>query len=170
MTVNAVGQNTNSSLNTVVKYTAVGTAAGYSLKYLWPVIDEENNISKRKFLNLSRKIVNGEKIAEFSALPQRTPAKDCFISMAESKDKETFSHSNIEKKIKLLGGKDSAAGKELKTIIKDADIVAKQVARRVIGAYNIALRMKRPLAPFIVTGAGAGFLAGFMHNFIKNDV
>ena len=170
MTVNAVGKDGNSSLGTVVKSTAIGTAAGYSLKYLWPVVKDEDKVPHRKFINLSRKMANEDKVNDFSLLPTRTPAKDCFIKMAASKEKDTFSFGNIAKEIEKLGGKNSASGKELKTIIKDTNKSAKQMARRLMSAYGIALRMKRPAVPFLVTGAGVGFLAGFMRNFIKDEV
>lgn len=170
MTVNAVGKNDNRNLNTVVKSTAVGAATGYSLKYLWHVNKQEADISSKRFINLGRKIANEAKLEKLNALPERTPAQDTFIKMAKSPDKDTFSFSNITKKVAKLGGEDSVAGKELRSIIRDANTSADQMFRRLSSAYRVMLKNKRPAVPFLVAGAGAGFITGIMKNVMRNDV
>lgn len=170
MTVSAVGKNENSSLGTVASSTALGAATGYSLKYLWPVSNQEIDISKKKFINLGRKIANEAQIDKIGELKERTPAQDCFIKMANSKDKKTFTFDNISKKVKALGGEDSAAGKELKGLIRDANNSAIKISRRLYGAYRIMLKNKRPAVPFLVAGAGAGFITGIIKNVMRNDV
>lgn len=175
MTVSAVGKQDN-SLSTVVKSTALGTAAGYSMKYLWRVDKRECDISDRKFINLGRKIANENKLEEFSTLSQKSAAQDAFIKMIEQdrksspKGKVAFSTTNIAKNVRQLGGENSASGKELQGIIRDANNMGKSLARRIAGAYRMMMKFKRPAIPFLVAGAGVGFLAGFIHNVIKTDV
>ena len=70
MTVSKVGQNENSHLSTIVKSTAIGTAAGYSLKYLWPVTNQENDFNKRTVINYCRKVTNKNCISEFKSQTQ----------------------------------------------------------------------------------------------------
>lgn len=168
MTVNAVGKN--DSLSTVVKSTAVGAAAGYSLKYVWRINKQESDISPRRFINLGRKIANEAQIDKIAALKETSPAQDCFVKMAQSKDKRTFAFDNISKKVKALGGEDSGAGKELRSLVRDANNSANQISRRLYSAYRIMLKNKRPAVPFLVAGAGAGFIAGIMRNVMRNDV
>ncbi len=176
MTVSAVGKNDNSCFNTVAKATALGAGAGYSLKYLWHVSDQEYGISLRRFLNMGRKVANDNKIDSFPVAAERTPAQDCFIKLIEAdkktKDgvKKAFSFENITKEVKNLGGEDSAAGKELRGIIRDVNSSARQISRRLCGAYKMMLKNKRPAIPFLVAGAGAGFMAGIIRNVMKNDV
>ena len=170
MTVRAVGQNENSNLNTIIKSTAVGTAAGYSLKYLWPVTKQEDNISRRTMINYCRKVTNKSKVAEFVENGVKTKAQDVFVKMIESKEKDAFSYKNIAKRIAALGGEESVAGKEFRGIIRNVDITSKNMTRKFANAYHFMLKNKRPLAPFIVAGAGVGFLADFAHNVMKTDV
>ena len=110
----------------------------------------------------------------YSQFPANVPLEDIWQGLHNLGFDEIFDVSlaseYIAKEIEKLGGKNSASGKELKTIIKDTNKSAKQMARRLMSAYGIALRMKRPAVPFLVTGAGVGFLAGFMRNFIKDEV
>lgn len=175
MTIRAVGQqNENRSLSTVVKSTAIGALAGYSAKYVWPVDRRECDIYPRKFVNLGRKVANENKIEEFDKFTKKSPAQEAFINMVNedkgSKIKKSFSMENVSKKVAELGGEESAAGKELRGIIRDTTTFASKISRRVASAYNFILKFKRPAIPFIVTGAGVGFLAGFIHNVVKTDV
>ena len=172
MTVSKVGQNENSHLSTIVKSTAIGTAAGYSLKYLWPVTNQENDFNKRTVINYCRKVTNKNCISEFKSRKQMTPAQDMFVKMIENEDKvkkDAFSFDNITKKVKALGGEDSAAGKEFRNIIRYVNESSKNMTRKFATAYHIMLKFKRPSVPFLVAGAGAGFLAGFAHNVMKDD-
>ena len=75
--------------------------------------------------------------------------------------------SNVVKK---LGGEDSANGKELRSIIRDVDKSANKVSRRLYSAYKIMLKNRRPAVPFLVAGAGVGFISGIMRNIVKIDV
>ena len=36
-------------------------------------------------------------------------------------------------------------------------------------AYRMMLKIKRPVIPFLVAGAGVGFLTGFTHNVLRTD-
>lgn len=176
MTVSAVGKNDNSCLNTVAKTTALGAGAGYSMKYLWKVNDQEFGISLRRFINMGRKVANDSKLDSLPVKAERTPAQDCFVKLIESDkaaksgEKKAFTYENITKKVKELGGEDSAAGKELRGIIRDVNSSARQVSRRLCGAYKMMLKNKRPAIPFLVAGAGAGFMTGIIRNVMKNDV
>lgn len=169
MTVSAVGQHDNSKLNTIVKSTAVGMAGGYALKYLYPIQKQENNISRRALINYCRKITNKAKVDEFIKSGVKTKAQDLFVKMIESKDKDIFTHKNITKKVGILGGENSAAGKEFRGIIRNVDEVSKNLSRRFATAYHVMLKIKRPAVPFLVAGAGIGFLTGFAHNVMKTD-
>lgn len=170
MTVSAVGKNDNNCISTVINTTALGAASGYSLKYLWHVNEQEVDISPQRFLNLGRKIANEAQIEKINALPERTPAQDCFVKMAKSRDKGIFSPKSLAAKVAKLGGEDSANGKELRSIIRDADSVAEKMFKRLNSAYRIIVKNKRPAIPFLVAGAGAGFIAGIMRNVMRNDV
>ena len=172
MTVNAVGKNDNNScLGTVIRSTAIGTAVGYSMKYLWPINKEENStINKGRILNMHRKNLNEKKVTEFKLLPERTPAKDCFIAMVEQKSNSAFSYDNIKNQVNKLGGPDSINGKELKTIIRDINSNVSKMSKLVVGACKMMLKFKRPAIPFLVAGAGIGFLTGFTQNILKTDV
>lgn len=176
MTVSAVGKNDNSCLNTVAKSTVLGAGAGYSMKYLWHVNKQETGISLRRFINMGRKIANDNALASFPPVGERTPAQDCFVKLIETDKtakgtpKKAFSFVNISKEVQKLGGEDAANGKELRSIIRDVNSSARQVSRRLCGAYKMMLKNKRPAIPFLVAGAGAGFMAGIIRNVIKNDV
>lgn len=169
MTVKAVGKN-DSNLSTVVKSTATGAAVGYSLKYLWPINKQEADVSVKRFINMGRKIANTTKLDKLESFAERTPAQDVFVKMAKSKDKKTFSFSSISKKVAELGGEDSAAGKELRSIIRDVNTSADQMYRRLHAAYHMMIKNKRPAVPFLVAGAGAGFITGIIKNVMRNDV
>lgn len=170
MTVSAVGRNDN--LSTVATSTAVGAVAGYASKYLLPVTKQEDNVSRRIMINYCRKVINKAKMAEFrSQIAERTPAQDMFIKIAEMHKKDrAFSHTNISKKVKILGGENSAAGKELRSIIRNVDENARSMSKRFTSAYKFTLKKIRPAVPFIVAGAGIGFLTGFIHNVVNNDI
>ncbi|WP_303964433.1 hypothetical protein [Succinatimonas hippei] len=168
MTVNAV-QNDNSRLYTIVKATAAGAAGGYALKYLYPIQDQENSFNKKSMINYCRKLTNKAKVAEFKENGVKSKAQDVFVKIIESNDKDAFSHSGKQKKIKALGGENSLAGKEFIQIIRNVDETASTLMRRFARAYHIMLKDIRPTTPFIVAGAGIGFLAGFAHNVMKTD-
>ncbi len=169
MTVSAVGQNDNSKLYTVVKSTAIGAAVGYASKYVLPITKQEDTVSRRTMINYCRKITNKERVAEFKAGGVKTKAQDAFVKMIESKDKDAFSLSSINKKVRALGGEDSAAGKEFRCIIRDVNEVSKSLTRRFAKSYHYMLKDIRPSAPFIVAGAGIGFFTGFANNVMKTD-
>ncbi len=173
MTISAVGQNENNHLNTIVKYTAAGTAGGYALKYLWPVTQQENDFNPRTVINYCRKVTNKNCISEFKKKKQMNAAQDMFVKMIENEDKikkDAFNYNNITKKVKALGGEYSAEGKEFRNIIRYVNETSKNMTRKFASAYHIMLKFKRPAVPFLVAGAGAGFLAGFAHNVLKDDI
>lgn len=170
MTVSAVGQNDGSSrLNTIIKSTAAGTAAGYAMKYLWPVTEQENDISARTMINYCRKLTNKAKVQEINSLGVKTNAQDCFVKMIESGDKEAFTEKSLKAKVLKLGGEDSAQGKEFRGIIRNVNETASQMTKRWAVAYKIMLKRIRPTVPFLVAGAGIGFFTGFTHNVMKCD-
>lgn len=169
MTVSAVGQNENSKLYTVVKSTAVGMAGGYALKYLYPVQKQEDNISRRSMLNYCRKVTNRAKADDFRGNGVKSKAQDVFIKMIDSNDKDAFTSKSISAKVKALGGENSVAGKEFRGIIRNVDEMSKSLTRRFTTAYHVMLKIKRPAVPFLVAGAGVGFLTGFAHSVMKTD-
>jgi len=170
MTVSAVGQNDGSSrLNTIVKSTAAGTAAGYAMKYLWPVTKQENDVTPRTMINYCRKLTNKAKVQEINALGIKTKAQDYFVKMIESGDKEAFKEDKIKERIVKMGGEDSAAGKEFRGIIRNVNETASQMTKRWAVAYKVMLKHIRPTVPFLVAGAGIGFFTGFTHNVLKCD-
>ena len=169
MTVSAVGQNENSKLYTVVKTTAVGAAVGYASKYMLPVTKQEDTINRRTMVNYCRKITNKARVAEIKAEGIKSKAQDVFVKMVESKDKDAFSLSGIQKKVQALGGENSAAGKEFRAIIRDVNNLSRNLTIRFAKSYHHMLKDIRPSAPFIVAGAGVGFFAGFAHNVMKTD-
>ena len=169
MTVSAVGQNENTKLYTVVKTTAVGAALGYASKYMLPVTKQEDTISKRTMINYCRKVTNKAKVAEIKAEGVKSRAQDVFVKMIESKDKDAFTSKSLSAKVKSLGGENSIDGKEFRGIIRNVDQMSKSLTRRFITAYHVMLKIKRPTVPFLVAGAGIGFLTGFAHNVMKTD-
>lgn len=169
MTVSAVGNGDNSRLSTIVKSTAVGMAAGYASKYVLPVTKQEDTISKRTMISYCRKITNNSRVKEYQEAGVKSKAQDMFVKMIESKDKDAFLDDSIKKKVTALGGEDSLAGKEFRTIIRDVNNSASMLAKRFAKIYYYVLKDIRPSAPFVVAGAGIGFLAGFAHNVMKTD-
>ncbi len=169
MTVSAIGQNDNSRLHTIVRSTAVGAGIGLASKYLLPITNQEDKISRKTMVNYCRKVTNKAKVAEFKKDGIKSNAQDLFVKIVESNDKEAFSHSGRITKIKALGGPDSLAGKEFRDIMRNVDATASTLTRKFARAYHIMLKDIRPTAPFIVAGAGLGFLAGFAHNVMKTD-
>ena len=141
MTVNAIRRNEeNSRLGVVIKSTVAGTAAGYAMKWLWPVHKQEDTLNRRAMINYCYKVTNKSKASEFEMLSKRTPAQDEFIKMtklgyeevegkkAGSKHRVTvFSTKGIEDRVKNLGGEDSIDGKELRSIIREVNENSKRM-------------------------------------------
>ena len=169
MTVKSVKNDGSSRLGTVVASTAAGTAAGYAMKWAWPLQKSENTLSKKAMVNYCRKITNKAAVQEFKNAGITTKAQDCFVKMIESGDKKAFNPKSIVKKVEALGGESSVAGKEFRAIIRNVDEQAKELVRRFAVAHNIMLRKIRPSIPFLVAGAGIGFFTGFTHNVMKSD-
>jgi len=171
MTVRAVGQNDNSNsrLGVIVKSTAAGTAAGYAMKWLWPVQKQEDTINKRAMINYCRKITNKARVQEYKNLGVKTKAQDVFIKMIESDDKKAFSTESLAARVKSLGGEASVDGKEFRGIIRGVNESSKELIKRFAVSYNIMLKKIRPTVPFLVAGAGIGFFTGFTHNVMKCD-
>ena len=99
----------------------------------------------------------------------KSKAQDVFIKMIDSNDKDAFTSKSISAKVKALGGENSVAGKEFRGIIRNVDEMSKSLTRRFTTAYHVMLKIKRPAVPFLVAGAGVGFLTGFAHNVMKTD-
>ncbi len=169
MTVTAVGQNEHSYIGTVVTSTAVGAGVGYTAKYIYPITKQEDTFNRRVMINYCRKVTNKAKVQEFKEMPSRTPAQDTFVNMIEAKDENAFSKKYINDKVKTLGGEESAAAKEFRTIIKDVNNSSKEMIKRWAIGYHIMLKKIRPTVPFLVAGAGVGFLTGFMRNVLRTD-
>lgn len=170
MAIRAVGQNEHSHIGTIVGSTAVGAGAGYALKYLYPITEQEKLFSNHGLTNYCHKETNKAKVLEFRELAVRTKAQDEFIRMIETGDKEAFIPKNITKKVELLGGESSVAGKEFRGIIRTVNEASAHMRAVLDPAFKIALKLKRPAVPFLVAGAGVGFLTGFTHNVLKADV
>lgn len=174
MTVRSVAQNQDSCIYTIVKSTAIGTTAGYAMKYMWPIVKQEDNINKKAWINFSRKQVNAEKAERFLSYRKMTEAQDAFVKMVEadkgSKVKKAFLSQNVKEIANKLGGGKSDAGKEFLAIIKTANDSAHNLAKNMIVGYRRALKYKRPVIPFLIAGGAIGFISGFMHNVAKTDV
>lgn len=170
MTVHAIRQNESSSrLNTIVCSTAAGAGAGYAAKWLWPVTEQEDTFSRRAIVNYSRKITNKSKAAEFNTYTNRSAAQDEFVKMIESKDSEAFLPKKLQERITRLGGEDSSAAKEFRSIIRNVDEAASELSKKLIISHKVMLKYIRPALPFVVAGAGVGFFTGFTHNVLKSD-
>ncbi len=171
MTVRAIGQNENqnSRLGVVVKSTAVGTAAGYAMKWLWPIQKQEDTINRKAMINYCRKITNKAKVQEFNNAGVKSKAQDMFVKMIESGDKDAFTKESILKKVATLGGEDSLQAKEFRGIIRDVNESSRQLIKRFAVSYKIMLKKIRQPIPFMVAGAGIGFFTGFTHNVMKCD-
>lgn len=171
MTVRPIGQNdrNNSRLGVIVKSTAAGTAAGYAMKWLWPVQKQEDTINKRAIINYCRKVTNKARVQEYNNIGVKTKAQTVFVKMIESGDKKAFSTENLAKKFEILGGESSVDGKEFRGIIRSVNESSKEMIKRFAVSYNIMLKKIRPTVPFLVAGAGIGFFTGFTHNVMKCD-
>ncbi len=169
MTIRAVGQNENSHIGTIIASTSAGAGAGYALKYLYPVTKQENDFNRKVMINYCHKVTNKAKVKEFKDAGIKTSAQDCFVRMIESGDKEAFVPKKLAQKVKGLGGETSVAGKEFRGIIRTVNEASSQMFKRWGTAYHLMLKVKRPVVPFIVAGAGAGFLAGFTRNVLRTD-
>ncbi len=170
MTVSAIGQNErNTSLSTIVKSTAAGTAAGYAMKWIWPVQKQENTMNHRALINYCRKMTNKAKVKEYKGFKSLSQAQDSFVKMIESGDKEAFLEKNLKTRVESLGGENSIAGKEFRNIIRNVNEEARLMTKRFGVSYHIMLKKIRPAVPFLVAGAGIGFFTGFTHNVMKCD-
>jgi NAD-dependent DNA ligase len=135
MTVSAVGQNDGSSrLNTIIKSTAAGTAAGYAMKYLWPVTEQENDISSRTMINYCRKLTNKAKVQAINSIGVKSKAQDYFVKMIESGDKEAFK----EKTFVVTGTLVKYTRDEIKHLIevnggKTSESVSKKTSVVIVG-------------------------------------
>ena len=167
MTVRAVGQDDrNTSLSTVVKSTVAGTTAGYVMKRVWPVQKQENTINRRVIVDFSNQIMNKEFADAFKDLKQMTPAQDMFVKAVESGKSDVFARKNVLKTMQELG---EASGKEYRDIVRNAGQSASRLAKYYASSCYSMIKRNRPSVPFLVAGAGAGFLAGFAHNVMKCD-
>lgn len=169
MTVRPIGQSEHSNMSTIIASTAIGTGSGYALKYLYPVTKQEDDFNSKIMTNYCHKITNRAKAKEFNEMSSRTKAQDCFVKMIESGDKEAFQFDKLAKKVEILGGENSVAGKEFRGIIRTVNETSAQTLKRWNTAYKMMLKIKRPVVPFLVAGAGMGFLAGFTHNILRTD-
>lgn len=170
MTVRAIGQDDRSSnLNTIIKSTAIGTASGYAMKWLWPVTKQEDTFSRREILKFNWKTANRKKVDEIKIQGEKTKAQIAFVRMIEQNAKDAFSEKSIQDKIRALGGENSADAKEFKRLIRTVNESANKAAKLDIIGRKIALKYVRPAVPFLVAGAGVGFFAGFAHNVMKTD-
>jgi hypothetical protein len=167
--ISAVGQDQNSQLSTIIKSTAIGTGTGYALKYLWPVTKQEDDFNRRVMINYCRKVTNKAKAEDLRANGIRSAAQDAFVKMIDSKDKNAFNSEGLAKRIQALGGEESLAGKEFRAIVRNVNEASSQMFKRWGTAYHIMLKVKRPSVPFLVAGAGVGFLTGFTRNVLKMD-
>ena len=169
MTVRAVGHDDHSNIGTIITSTAVGAGTGYALKYLYPVTKQEDDFNSKIMTNYCHKITNRAKVKEFNEMGVKTKAQDFFVKMIESGDKEAFQFDSLAKKVEALGGENSIAGKEFRGIIRTVNEASAQMLKRWNTAYHMMLKIKRPVVPFLVAGAGVGFLTGFTHNVLRMD-
>jgi hypothetical protein len=167
--ISAVGQEQNSQLSTIIKSTAVGAGTGYALKYIWPVTKQEDDFNRRVMINYCRKVTNKAKAEDLRANGIKSPAQDAFVRMINAKSKDAFSAENLTKQVKTLGGEESLAGKEFRAIVRNVNEASSHMFKRWGTAYHIMLKVKRPAVPFLVAGAGVGFLTGFTRNVLKMD-
>lgn len=96
---------------------------------------------------------NSDEVAELTRVAR---LNNCFVS------------ENIDSIVKTLGGNDSAAGKEFRQIIKDVNKEASKVSRAFLKGVHKHLKAIRYTAPLLITGAAAGFAAGFLHNYLSH--
>ena len=169
MTVRAIGQEEHSNIGTIVTSTSSGVATGYALKYLWPVTKQEDDFNSTVMKNYCHKITNRARVSEFKEAGLKSKAQDCFVKMIESGDKEAFFPENLSKRVQALGGEDSLAGKEFRAIVRTVNEASAKNLKRWNMAYNMMLKIKRPVIPFLVAGGGVGFLAGFARNVLRTD-
>lgn len=98
----------------------------------------------------------GKNSDEVKELKRVARFNNCFVS------------ENIDRIVKQLGGNDSAAGKEFRQIIKDVNKEASKVSRAFLKGVHKHLKAIRYTAPLLITGAAAGFAAGFLHNYLSH--
>lgn len=98
----------------------------------------------------------GKNSDEVKELKRVARFNNCFVS------------ENIDRIVKTLGGNDSAAGKEFRQIIKDVNKEASKVSRAFLKGVHKHLKAIRYTAPLLITGAAAGFAAGFLHNYLSH--
>ena len=169
MSVSAVGQDGHSHIGTILASTSTGLATGYALKYLWPITKQEDDFNTKVMTNYCHKITNRTKVKELQEAGNLTKAQDCFVKMIESGDKEAFLAGNLNKKVASLGGESSKNRKEFRTIVRTVNETSAQMLKRWNVAYRMMLKLKRPVVPFLVAGAGVGFFAGFTRNVLRTD-
>lgn len=143
-----------------VKSSAIGALAGYSLKYLIPVTDQEQDENYNESLNeLSLKVqkIKSAEIESIKNSSAKTEATDTFTRMYDSK---TLTPSNIRKL-------NSSLRYALMYIIKSLNIQARENFKN--GKKNLDAITKniRPTGVFVGTGVVIGFMTAFFTNVIR---
>lgn len=177
MTVRAVEtyNHDRSAFPIVLGGTAAGMGAGYAVKYILPVTENENNFSRKAIINSSRKIANQNMVNEIQAAAKTsksnlTLAQDTFVKMIEGKKgNDGFLAKNVTEKVKQLNKKVPGAGKEYENIITMVNEAARTKSERLIKACKIMVKSERPLAGFLVPGAIIGLIAGAFVNAFRDS-
>ena len=98
----------------------------------------------------------GKNSPEVAELKRVARFNNCFVT------------ENIDSIVKKLGGKNTNEGKEFLQIIKDVDKEASKASRAFLKGIHKHLKDIRYTAPLLITGAAAGFAAGFLHNYFSH--
>ena len=121
----------------------------------------------KKILGFSRKAANKRAMNKFAKAPSLSPAQDEFVKLATSVDKEAFAKTKVANIIKKLGETDGA---ELSKIIKNVNDEAVKGAKIRTVFERFKVKNRREVIPFLLAGAGLGFLFGVTRNVFRTDV
>ncbi len=171
MTVRAIQSNSdNGMLSTVAITSATGAGVGYLSKYMLPIQEQEKDANYRKILKIARvesAKIKADEIDAIRNVKNKSLAQDTFIKMIDNKEKINI--TNINAKIKSLGGQKSVDAIEFKNIISHVNESAATMSRHCISAYEGVVKRLRPTTPFVVAGALTGMFAGIAHNVLKTN-
>lgn len=171
-------ESNQSNLNTIVKATAIGGAAGYLGKLWYPLTSDEMDDEFKGAMEIIKKESKKAKhkaIEDIRKIPQKTLAQDTFIKIVDS----NMALKHADKKADLVGNtfkilknaKLSDTDKiQFKNIVSAVQNRSHKFYNKCSKAFVDVTKAKRSTPWFMAAGAVVGFVAGLGHNILKSDV
>ncbi|MBD5403333.1 hypothetical protein HDR58_11135 [bacterium] len=178
MAIQAVDNRRQGCIGPMLQGAAVGTAAGWIMKYAQPLTPQEKNSTE--YVKVMNKIKN-EKVAYntrtqayITNLKDRgnlSVAEDAFVKMFDGmKEGDHIKKSSLLKTLRDLQKKNPEDTEAFKRICKETSRIADETAKQCIKAYNLLTKHARPTSFFLITGAVGGAIFKLVQNILKTEV